>query len=368
VRLLLAAVLLLSACSAPSLRWRPLFDGEDLAGWEQVNCAPDTFTVKDGLIHCSGKPTGVLRTARPYTNFVLELEWRHLSAGGNSGLFVWSDPLPALGVPFTRSFEVQIMDGTRTEDYTSDGDVFSIWGAHFSPDRPHPKGWERCLPSENRVRPSPEWNQYSVTCSGGTLKLAVNGAEVSGGTEATPRSGYICLESEGSEVEFRNLRILELPGPQPPPDQVAEAADSSRTLFDGLTLAGWHVAGGGAPDPVHWQVRDGTIWTDGKGGDLAPDLVPRNFELRLDWKREGTPSGRLPLVLWGWQSTSDAALPGGWHRARASQRGQRSGVDVEGEPRSSLGNTSPHGTEPLLLRADGQPTVFTNLFVRDLDS
>ena len=63
-------------------------------------------------------------------------------------MFVWSDALPAVGVPFTRSFEVQILDGHESANYTSHGDVFGIWGATMTPDRPHPAGWMRCLPSE----------------------------------------------------------------------------------------------------------------------------------------------------------------------------------------------------------------------------
>ena len=70
----------------------------------------------------TGVATGVLRTDRHYENFILELEWKHLHAGGNAGLFVWSDPLTAPGVPFTRSIEVQILDGRNSETYTSHGD------------------------------------------------------------------------------------------------------------------------------------------------------------------------------------------------------------------------------------------------------
>src|SRR5437868_13036004 len=78
---------------------RPLFNGKDLSGWVPVNVAPETFTVRDGMIISTGKPTGVMRTDRPYENFVIELEWRHLQPGGNAGLFIWSDALPAVGAP-----------------------------------------------------------------------------------------------------------------------------------------------------------------------------------------------------------------------------------------------------------------------------
>jgi hypothetical protein len=363
--LALALLALCSCASSAPLEWRPLFNGRDLSGWSRVNCAPDTFTAREGVIHCNGQPTGVLRTDRMYTDFVLELEWRHLQAGGNAGLFVWSDALPALGVPFTRSLEVQILDGTQTPDYTSDGDIFSIWGARFTPDRPHPRGWERCLPSEARVLPSPAWNRYVVTCTRGTIKLAVNGVEVSGGTGATPRAGYICLESEGSPVEFRNLRLLELPGAAPA-HETAQADDGARTLFDGLTLEGWSLAGGGAPDPTHWQVRDGAIWTDGQGGELVPAAVPRNFELRLDWRRAQQPSASFPLVMWGWRPMAEAVAAPGWHRALATQQGQRSAVEAGGARLSNVAGSSA-GSTPFALRPDGRETLYTNLFLRDLD-
>ena len=151
-----------------------------------------------------------------------------MAPGGNAGLFVWSDPLPYVGVPFTRSTEVQVMDGVETENYPSHGDIFSIWGAKMTPDRPHPNGWERCLPSEKRALPAPEWNHYRVTCRDGIIKLAVNGKVVSGGSECKPRKGYICLEAEGSEVHFRNIRVKEFPSTNPRPDEIAKPGKDKR--------------------------------------------------------------------------------------------------------------------------------------------
>lgn len=127
LRLIVCVVWAGSSSTRADEDFRPLFNGKDLSGWVAVNVVPETFTVRDGMIVSTGKPTGVMRTDRPYENFVMELEWRHLQAGGNAGLFVWSDALPAVGVPFTRSFEVQILDGHETPDYTSHGDVFGIW-------------------------------------------------------------------------------------------------------------------------------------------------------------------------------------------------------------------------------------------------
>src|SRR5271169_935455 len=74
----------------------PMFNGKDLAGWTNVNCAPSTFYVKDNEIITTGKPTGYLRTDKQYENFILEMDWMHVNKTevGNSGLFVWGDPLP----------------------------------------------------------------------------------------------------------------------------------------------------------------------------------------------------------------------------------------------------------------------------------
>src|ERR1043166_10208866 len=96
-----------SARAADEETFVPLFNGRDLTGWVNANCAPETWSVRDGMIHCTGRPTGALRTTRQYENFILEAEWRHLTSGGNSGVFIWGTPIAAPGVPFLRGIEVR---------------------------------------------------------------------------------------------------------------------------------------------------------------------------------------------------------------------------------------------------------------------
>src|SRR4051794_10330638 len=60
--------------------------------FRQVNCKPETWSWTNGMIHCTGNPTGVMRTENVYTNFELVAQWRHLQSGGNSGIFVWATP------------------------------------------------------------------------------------------------------------------------------------------------------------------------------------------------------------------------------------------------------------------------------------
>ena len=83
----------------------------------------------------------------------------------------------------------------------------------------------RSFPTEQRSKPSPEWNHYRITCQDGTIRLAVNGKEVSGGSECLWRKGYIGLESEGSPVDWRNIRIKELPSTGATAEQSAPLAE-----------------------------------------------------------------------------------------------------------------------------------------------
>src|SRR6187401_1870368 len=158
-------LVLLMAAAFPALAadeagFVPLFNGRDLTGWVNANCAPETWSVRDGVIHCTGRPTGALRTTRQYEKFILEAEWRHLSDGGNSGIFIWGTPIAAPGVPFLRGIEVQVLDHGydakgKNEWYTTHGDIFPIHGATMKP-LGRSKG-QRAFPSEERSKPSPEW-------------------------------------------------------------------------------------------------------------------------------------------------------------------------------------------------------------------
>jgi hypothetical protein len=298
----------LNAAAADGLE-TSLFNGKDLTGWINVNTAPSTFTVsKDEsgapIIRCTGNPTGILRTAKAYENFVLEFDWKHLSEPGNAGLFVWSDPYCSTGVPFSRSIEVQIMltpdniDAKGRTMYTGQGDIFSIWGSKMTPDRPHPGGWERCLPSARMTKGAGEWNHYKVTCDKGVIKLAINGTEVSGCKDTTPRKGFICLESEGTEIWFKNFKLTELPAAVPAlaPEMVCDLAhEGLRSIFDGLSFTGWHEgdAKGNTAAGEHWTVGGNEIHFDGKGHDLWTNESYGDFEMQFDWKWTAEHQGKM---------------------------------------------------------------------------
>jgi 3-keto-disaccharide hydrolase len=295
--------------------FKPLFNGKDLAGWVNVNCHPDTFFVKGDEIITTGTPTGFLRTDRQYENFVLEMDWMHIekTKTANSGLFVWGDPLPGVGTPYTRGIEVQVLINYPKVDWaTNHGDIFSIHGAHCKPDRPHPKGYERCLPSEERVKGGGEWNHYKVTANDGAIKLEVNGKEVSGVSQCTPRKGYLALESEGAECHFKNLKIKELPSTNPKPEDVAKAWGGHVSVFNGIDLKGWTTGKDG------WKAGGGVLRC-ASNADLVSEKKYGACELIFDWKVPAkaekaecmvTVGGMAPLKI----SPGAGAKAGAWKR------------------------------------------------------
>ncbi|GAG42392.1 unnamed protein product, partial [marine sediment metagenome] len=70
-----------------------------------------------------------------------------------------------------------------------------------------------------------------------------------------------CLEAEGSEVHFRNIRIRELASSNPPADMVAKKEQGFRSLYNGLDLRGWKRVAG---NENHWRAKNWVLDYDGK--------------------------------------------------------------------------------------------------------
>lgn len=305
---LVAITPITAATAEPALDFKPLFNGKSLDGWVNINTAPSTWSVRDGMIYCTGAPIGELRTEKMYQNFVLELEWRHLKPKGNAGIFVWADDITAKGQPFHRGVEVQVLDGQEGDWFTSQGDIFPIHGARMTP--LNGRGGDRAFPTENRSKPSPEWNHYRITCNKGDIQLEVNGKVVTQGRNCSPSKGYICLESEGSPVEFRNLRIAELPES---PIDAADIAVEDRgftSLYNGLDLSGWKVLPGLVD---HWKPNDWVLAYDGKAtGDVRDLWTEKEYgdvELIVDWRfpEPAKTTTARPIVLASGEHEKDAA-------------------------------------------------------------
>ena len=196
-------------------------------GGVDVNTSKDTWKVADNMIICSGNPIGVMRSDRQYENFIMEIEWRHMEAGGNSGVFIWSEGTPFPEKRLTKAIEVQMLEldwanqNQRTDDYVH-GELFPTMDLTAIPD--NPRGI-RSKSIEKRCKGQGEWNKYVIVAVDGTVKLSVNGKFVNGLRESGRKKGYICLEAEGAEIHFRNIRILELPGGVISADQIAPVVE-----------------------------------------------------------------------------------------------------------------------------------------------
>jgi hypothetical protein len=218
--------------AVPVPEFRDLFNGRDLTGWVNVNTDDGTWSVRDGLLVCSGHPIGVMRSEKQYENFILHIEWMHTEAGGNSGVFVWSDAQPNPKTRLPNGVEVQMLELDWVNLHTRDGEkppiayvhgeLFGVNGVTTVPD--NPRG-NRSKSVENRCKGRGEWNIYDVVAVDGVLKLSVNGKFVNGVSGSTQKKGYLCLESEGAEIHFRNIKIMELPPGVTTPDQVAAELD-----------------------------------------------------------------------------------------------------------------------------------------------
>ncbi len=186
--------------------------------WINVNTDPDTWTLQKDILICSGKPIGVMRSEKQYENFILHVEWKHTEPGGNSGVFVWSNADPPEKSRLPNGVEVQMLEldwvkintknGVAPPDAYVHGELFGVGGVKTVPD--NPRG-TRSKSIENRCKGRGEWNTYDVVCVDGTIKLSVNGKFVNGISQSTQKKGYVCLESEGAQILFRNIKIIELP-------------------------------------------------------------------------------------------------------------------------------------------------------------
>ncbi|MFT3880635.1 MAG: DUF1080 domain-containing protein [Gemmatales bacterium] len=110
---------------------------------------------------------------------------------------------------YTEQYEKS--SGKKATWFTTNGDVFPVGSSKMKPFAPVSPDGSRSFPRKNLSKGINEWNHYYVRAINGEIRLWVNGEEVSGGNHIEPRTGYLCLESEGSPIEFKEIRLRELP-------------------------------------------------------------------------------------------------------------------------------------------------------------
>jgi hypothetical protein len=177
-----------------------LFNGKDLTGWTVVTDpdkdATGTWSVRDGVIVCSGKPRGYLRTDDRYKNYRLRLQWRWPEKPGNSGVFVHGSTADKV---WPHCYEAQLQSGNA-------GEIRANGGVKFHKNStPEDKSLPKVADSSERA--PGEWNDYEIVAYGDEVTLWVNGVLQNSLKDATQKAGWIALQSEGGAIEFRAITL-----------------------------------------------------------------------------------------------------------------------------------------------------------------
>lgn len=206
--LICMAGLTLSGCASKTA----LFNGRNLDGWkmylqDKTIDPAAVWSVSEGVIHCAGKPNGYLRTVKDYSNYKLHLEWRWTENPTNSGVLLHATGEDKL---WPLCIEAQLQNQNAGDFVTiQKGSAITVDGVRHQPD----KEFYHIVPKQhpsNEKEPS-QWNSYDIICKNNTIKVYVNGLLQNAATDTSLRSGAICLQSEGSPIEFRNIILESIP-------------------------------------------------------------------------------------------------------------------------------------------------------------
>lgn len=179
-----------------------LFNGKDLSNWDfklkDPNVDPsNVFKVRDGVISISGNPFGYMRTKDIYSNYKLHAEWRYPLEPSNSGIFVHAQLPDTIWLP---CIEIQLKDGNA-------GDFVCMNGATMKEQAdPSKRVVQKMASSSEKL--TGQWNLMDITCKNNFIEVIVNGILQNKGTEVSVNKGNICLQSEGKEIEFRNVYLV----------------------------------------------------------------------------------------------------------------------------------------------------------------
>ncbi|MDR1338597.1 MAG: DUF1080 domain-containing protein [Prevotellaceae bacterium] len=184
-----------------------LFNGKDLNGWNFIvekNSKPasQVYSVRDSIIHIKGT-LGYMYTKKKYSNCVLHVEWRWPVEATNSGIFVLiEDPKN----PFPNGIECQLGAGNA-------GDLVLLGGSNLNEYKAPPEGrpdfpvLKKTNPSSEK--PVGEWNHANIFVQDGVINVFINGIHQNAASSKV-KSGYIGLQSEGRDIQFKNITVTDL--------------------------------------------------------------------------------------------------------------------------------------------------------------
>lgn len=183
-----------------------LFNGKDTNGWvshlKDGAPAENTWSVKDGLLVCTGSPAGFLRTEKSYSQYRFTVEWR-FTKPGNTGVVAHMTLPDAI---WPKSIECQGMHKQQGDFYLWSG-ATAKEGTAMTGKNGEIRGYKIARAGQDAEKPAGEWNTFSVVCDKDTVTIFVNGQEVNKATGTNLSSGFIGLQSEGGAFEVRSATI-----------------------------------------------------------------------------------------------------------------------------------------------------------------
>lgn len=176
-----------------------LFNGKDLTGWvfflKDPSVEPaSVFTVKEGVISIKGDPFGYMRTVDRFSDYKLHVEWRWPVEPTNSGVFVHAMTPDNIWI---KCIECQLAAGNA-------GDFICMNGTEMN-ERTDKSSIVVKKKAPSSEKPAGEWNTMEVVCNDNNIEVYVNGVLQNKGTGVSVNEGHICLQSEGKEIQFRNV-------------------------------------------------------------------------------------------------------------------------------------------------------------------
>lgn len=188
--------------------WTAIFNGRDLDGWKPFLPGGEdpagTWSVADGVLVCTGRPIGYIRTEKTYRNFELTLEWRFDPAkgAGNSGVLLRVQEPDKV---WPTSIEAQLHSGNA-------GDIWNIGEFPMDTAKERTNGRRTIKEHASSEKPLGEWNRYRIVMDGTELKLFVNNVLQNVASNCKTVPGFIALQSEGAAIEFRRIELREIEG------------------------------------------------------------------------------------------------------------------------------------------------------------
>lgn len=287
--------------------WEPLFNGQDLSGWRQLNGTAPFVVEGDAIVGTTvtGSPNSFLATEKTYGDFIFECEVKQDVAPTNSGIMFRALSKPDYMNGRVHGYQMEIDPGARA------------WtGGIYDEAR---RGWlfpGDLNPAAQKAYVYGEWNRIRIEAIGPSLRTWINGVPVAHVVDDLTPAGFIALQVHsasvsGRKIAWRNLRIQTQGLKASPPDAVfirnlmpntltrSERGQGWRLLWDGKTAKGWRGAKTGKFPAAGWKIENGELVVTGaETNGVVTGKEFAAFELQLDFLvSEGGNSGIKYFVM-----------------------------------------------------------------------